>query len=100
MDAKWYESGNAKNKDLSLEALIANKNLTQIFNAGQTNLNAIRLDKVGDESGVQFSFVGSGHEYEDIQEIKNMNATMIVPVNFRSCLRCFKSVFGKSNGIE
>ena len=84
MDAKWYESGNAKNKDLSLEALIANKNLTQIFNAGQTNLNAIRLDKVGDESGVQFSFVGSGHEYEDIQEIKNMNATMIVPVNFRA----------------
>lgn len=84
MDAKWYESGNAKNKDLSLEALIANKNLTQIFNAGQTNLNAIRLDKVGDESGVQFSFVGSGHEFEDIQEIKNMNATMIVPVNFRA----------------
>ena len=27
MDAKWYESGNAKNKDMSLEALIANKNL-------------------------------------------------------------------------
>ena len=83
MDAKWYEGGNTKNKDLSLEALIANKNLTQIFNAGQTNLNAIRLDKVGDESGVQFSFVGSGLEYENIDEIKNMNATMIVPVNFR-----------------
>jgi imidazolonepropionase-like amidohydrolase len=83
MDAKWYESGNAKNKDMSLEALIANKNLTQIFNAGGTNLNALRMDKVGDESGVQFSFVGSGYEYENIEQIKNMNATMIVPVNFR-----------------
>ena len=83
MDAKWYESGNAKNRDLSLEALIANKNLPQIFDAGGNNLNAIRADKVGDESGVQYSFVGSGYEYEDIDQIKNMNATMIVPVNFR-----------------
>ncbi|MDG1040546.1 MAG: amidohydrolase family protein [Polaribacter sp.] len=83
MDAKWYESGNAKNRDLSLEALIANKNLTQIFDAGGNNLNAIRADKVGDESGVQYSFIGSGYEYEDIDQIKNMNATMIVPVNFR-----------------
>ncbi|MFN0729432.1 amidohydrolase family protein [Polaribacter gochangensis] len=84
MDAKWYEAGNATNKDMSLEALIANRNLTQIFDAGQNNLNAIRADKVGDESGVQYSFVGSGYEYEDIDEIKNMNATMIVPVNFRN----------------
>jgi len=84
MDAEWYESGNAKNKDMSLEALIANKNLTQIFDAGGSNLNAIRVDKVGDESGVQFSFVGSGYEYEDIEQIKKMNATMIVPVNFRN----------------
>tara|TARA_R110002124_G_scaffold120987_1_gene279312 strand:- start:3737 stop:6712 length:2976 start_codon:yes stop_codon:yes gene_type:complete len=83
MDANWYESGNAKNKDRSLEALIANKGLSQIFDAGGTNLNAIRADKVGDESGVQYSFVGSGLEYENIQQIKNMNATMIVPINFR-----------------
>jgi imidazolonepropionase-like amidohydrolase len=83
MDAKWYETGNAKNRDMSLEALIANKNLTQIFDAGGNNLNAIRADKVGDESGIQYSIVGSGYEYENIQEIKNMNATMIVPVNFR-----------------
>jgi len=83
MDADWYASGNAKNKDRSLEALIANKSLSQIFNAGGTNLNTIRVDKVGDESGVQYSFVGSGLEYENIQQIKNMNATMIVPINFR-----------------
>lgn len=83
MDADWYASGNTKNKDMSLEALNANRGLTQIFDAGGTNLNAIRVDKVGDESGVQYSFVGSGYEYENIQEIKNMNATMIVPVNFR-----------------
>jgi len=83
MDAKWYETGNVKNRDMSLEALLANKNLSQIFDAGGNNLNAIRADKVGDESGIQYSFIGSGHEYENIDEIKNMNATMIVPINFR-----------------
>ncbi|MDG1528317.1 MAG: amidohydrolase family protein [Polaribacter sp.] len=83
MDADWYATGNAKNKDKSLEALITNKGLTQIFDAGGNNLNAIRVDRAADESGIQFSFIGSGYEYENIQEIKNMNATMIVPVNFR-----------------
>ena len=83
MDADWYASGNTTNKDRSLEALLANKNLLQIFDAGGNNLQAIRADKVGDESGVQYSFIGSGYEYENIQQIKNMNATMIVPINFR-----------------
>jgi imidazolonepropionase-like amidohydrolase len=83
MDADWYASGKTTNKDRSLEALLANKNLSQIFDAGGSNLQAIRADKVGDESGIQYSFVGSGYEYENIQQIKNMNATMIVPINFR-----------------
>jgi imidazolonepropionase-like amidohydrolase len=83
IDADWYGKGNTTNKDLSLAAINANKGLTPIFDAGGQNLNAVRMDKVGDENGIQFSFIGSGHEYENIQEIKNMNATMIVPVNFR-----------------
>ncbi|NVK53162.1 MAG: amidohydrolase family protein [Flavobacteriaceae bacterium] len=83
IDADWYSKGTTTNKDISLEAINANKGLSQIFDTGGNNLNAIRMDKVGDENGIQFSFVGSGHEYENIQEIKSMNATMIVPVNFR-----------------
>ena len=83
MDANWYQNGNAKNRDMSLEALLRNSTLSQIFDADGNNLNAIRMDKVGDEHGIQYSFIGSGHEYENIDEIKGMNATMIVPVNFR-----------------
>lgn len=81
LDAEWYEKGNSKTKDLSLEAFNKNKYLVQIFVAG-SRMNALRADKVGDENNVQYVFVGGGDEYERIDDIKNSNATFIIPVNF------------------
>lgn len=82
LDANWYASGNAKNKDMSLEALNNNKSLTQIFDAG-SYLDALRADKVGDEFGIQYTIVGNGDEYQRVQDIKATNATFILPINFR-----------------
>ena len=81
-DADWYAKGLAKNKDLSLEALSNNKNLVQIFDAGGKQ-NALRADKIGDQFGIQYTIVGGGDEYENIEEIKATNATFIMPINFR-----------------
>ncbi len=81
-DANWYAKGNAKNKDLALEALNRNKNLPQIFNAGG-KLNAFRADKIGDEFGIQYIIVGGGDEFERISKVKKTNATFIIPINFR-----------------
>ncbi len=83
LDADWYAKGMTKNKDRSLEALNANKNLSQIFHAG-SYLNALRADKVGDEFGIQYTIVGGGDEFTRINEIKNTNATFILPINFRA----------------
>ena len=80
-DADWYAKGNMKNKDLSLEALNRNKNLLQIFETGNV-LDAIRADKVGDEFGIQYTIVGSGEEFERINDIKATNANFIIPINF------------------
>jgi imidazolonepropionase-like amidohydrolase len=82
MDAAWYAGGNAKNKDLSLEALNKNKGLTQIFDT-ENFLDALRADKVGDEFGIQYTIVGSGDEYERINDIKSANANFIIPINFQ-----------------
>ena len=82
-DASWYANGNAKNKDLALEALNSNKNLSQIFYAG-SKLNAFRADKVGDEFSIQYTIVGGGDEFENIQKVKETNATFIIPINFRN----------------
>lgn len=80
-DAKWYAQGSSNTKDFSLEAFNRNKNLVQIFNAGD-KLNALRADKLGDEFGVKYLIKGSGNEFERIDEIKKTNATFIIPINF------------------
>lgn len=80
-DAKWYAQGMSKTKDLSLEAFNNNKNLIQIFNAGD-KLNALRADKLADEFGIKCLIKGSGNEFERLEEIKKSNATFIIPINF------------------
>jgi len=82
LDADWYAGGNAKNTDASLEALNKNKGLTQIFEVGN-HLDVLRADKVGDEFGIQYTIVGSGDEFERINDIKASGANMIIPINFR-----------------
>ena len=81
LDADWYAKGNMKNKDLALEALNRNKNLVQIFETGNW-LDATRADKVGDEFNIQYTIVGSGDEYERVNDIKSLNANFIIPINF------------------
>jgi imidazolonepropionase-like amidohydrolase len=80
-DADWYAKGNMKNKDMALEALNKNKNLIQIFETDNV-LDALRADKVGDEFGIQYTIVGSGEEFERINDIKATNANFIIPINF------------------
>jgi imidazolonepropionase-like amidohydrolase len=80
-DAKWYAAGGSKTKDISLDVFNQNKNLVQIFNAGD-KLNILRADKIGDEFGINYVIKGSGNELERIDEIKKTNATLIVPINF------------------
>ncbi len=81
LDADWYAKGNMKNKDLALEALNQNKNLVQIFET-DNHLDAFRADKVGDEFGIQYTILGSGDEFERINDIKKTNATFIIPIDF------------------
>lgn len=80
-DKEWYKNGNASNKDLSLEALIANEKLVQIFTA-EDKLNSLRASKIAKEFGVNYILKGNGNEFERIQEIKKTNASFIIPINF------------------
>lgn len=83
LDADWYASGNAKNKDASLEALNANKDLVQIFHAGN-HMDVLRADKVGDEVGIQYVILGDEGAFERVNDIKATNAKMIIPLDFRA----------------
>ncbi|MGB1309154.1 MAG: amidohydrolase family protein, partial [Oceanihabitans sp.] len=80
-DAEWYSNGHSKVKDRALEAYNSNKSLVQIIDAG-SKINALRFDKIGDETNMQFVIVGGGDEYERIDAIKATNAKFILPINF------------------
>ena len=75
-DADWYAKGNATTTDLSLEALNANKDLVQIFEAKDKS-HDLRADKIGDANGIQYTILGGGNEFERIEEIKATNAKYI-----------------------
>ncbi|WP_252729827.1 amidohydrolase family protein [Zobellia uliginosa] len=80
-DENWYAQGKINTKDRSLEALARNKNLVQIFAAGDKG-NVIRADGIGDAFGIQYVILGGGNEYERVADIKASNAKLILPLNF------------------
>lgn len=80
-DMDWYKKGNATTKDLSLEALIKNEKLVQIFTA-EDKLNSLRASKIAKEFGLNYIIKGAGNEFERIDEVKNTNAKFIIPINF------------------
>lgn len=80
-DADWYAQGNTPTKDRSLESLMANKGLVQIFEAGDKG-NVLRADKIGDAFGIPYVILAGGNEFENIAEIKATQAPLIVPINF------------------
>ncbi|WP_286760676.1 amidohydrolase family protein [Salegentibacter sp. UBA1130] len=81
LDAEWYGKGKSNNKDLALEALNRNKNLTQIF-ATDNLLDALRAGKIGNEFNVNYVILGDGKEYQRLEEIKETGSTFMVPLNF------------------
>ncbi|MCF8320531.1 MAG: amidohydrolase family protein [Flavobacterium sp.] len=81
LDMNWYKNGNSKTKDASLEALINNQKLVQIFTT-EDKLNSIRASKIAKEFDQNFVLKGAGNEFERIDEIKNTNSKFIIPINF------------------
>ena len=81
LDMDWYKKGNSETKDISLEALIENQNLVQLF-ASEDKLNSLRASKIAKEFGINYILKGSGNEFERLDEIKKTNAKFIIPINF------------------
>jgi imidazolonepropionase-like amidohydrolase len=82
LDARWYKSRPVREGvNLSLQAWIDNQDLPQVFEADD-KWNDIRVDRIGDEFGVQYIIKGGGNEYQRITEIGGTRASFILPLNF------------------
>jgi imidazolonepropionase-like amidohydrolase len=80
-DASWYEAKNADHTDLAIEAALENKALPKFFDASD-KLNTLRAVKVGQEMELNFTVLGSGQEYELVEELKQNKAKLILPLDF------------------
>ncbi|MCE3295976.1 MAG: hypothetical protein K0R65_1690 [Crocinitomicaceae bacterium] len=80
-DAMWYEKADDKDANLSLEALNSQLKGRLIFQSNG-KYEILRAQKIADEFNLKPVYLGSGTEYEIISELKKINTTIILPLNF------------------
>ncbi len=81
-DAQWYKNGGYREQyNISLDALNKQQELPQVFEAGDKQ-NILRAAAIDKEFGLKYIIKGGGDEYERIQEIKELQHTLIIPLNF------------------
>ena len=81
LDLDWYKKGNSSTTDISLDALIKNEKLVQIFETDD-KLNSLRAFKIASEFKQNYILKGLGNEFERLDEITKTNAKFIIPINF------------------
>jgi len=82
LDAEWYKTQiKPSETNLSLEALNAQNNLPQFFDAGKHDV-ALRAHKVGKEFDKNYIIVGYGDEYKRINDLITADYSMVLPLNF------------------
>ncbi|MXV37407.1 amidohydrolase family protein [Flavobacteriaceae bacterium Ap0902] len=82
LDATWYK--NKEDNDYinpALDAFAQYKSLPTIIET-EDKWDILRADKIGDEAGVQFTFMGSGNEYQRAPEIKSTRGYVILPLEY------------------
>ncbi len=82
LDGKWYKNyGHKEEFNISLDAWNEVQNLTQIFEV-RNRLDILRVDKIGKEFGIKYTYRGNGDEYQRLDAIKATGADLIIPINF------------------
>ncbi len=79
-DANWYKS-QTKEKNLTLDAFNQLQNLPNIF-VVDDKLSVLRADKIAKEFKTNYIIKGEGDEYQRLNEIKESNVSLIIPINF------------------
>ncbi len=79
-DAEYY----ADNKDeinLSLEALLAQRSHHLYFNT-RDKYEILRANKIANEFGLNFKYIGSGNEYEIAHLLKDQKLEIVLPLTY------------------
>lgn len=80
-DLKWYTTAKEKETNISLEELAKHKDLPFVFKTSD-KWEIFRAQKIADEFGYRFNYLGSGNEYMAINELKGFKDYIVLPINF------------------
>lgn len=81
LDAEWYEQSQKKEYNRSLEAWNNLQNIPQFFEVDD-KLDVLRAWQIADEFEVDYIIVGTGEEYQRLEEIAATNFSLVLPLNF------------------
>lgn len=82
-DLQWYQQAKNKNTNLSLDALNELIKKPLLFESRE-KYEILRAEKIAQEFNLNFHYLGSGNEYEIIDDLKKLKGTLILPLNFPS----------------
>ncbi len=80
-DAIWYKDDSKKELNLSLEAMNNQWNDVSFFST-RSKWEILRAQKIANEFDRTFHYIGSGDEYMIINELTEINSTIVLPINF------------------
>lgn len=80
-DAKAYAKMSQKSENLALEALNKQLAFPLLFHASD-QLQIPRAQKIAEEFGLKFVFLGAGNEYENVQLFADKKLACVLPLNF------------------
>jgi len=81
LDAEWYDQGNTKEYNRSLEAWNELQEVPQFFEV-RDKLDIFRIQKIAEEFEIDYIIVGNGDEYQRIDELSETHFSMVIPLNF------------------
>lgn len=80
-DGKWYADQKNVDRNLSLEALNKQTLLPQFFVVND-KWELLRAQKIANEFKFKYNFLGAGDEYAIVDELNDMKANVVIPINF------------------
>lgn len=81
-DSKWYDlPANRTETNSALQAMVTHKNLPKFF-LTTDKWDILRLQNIAKEFQTQFVYMGSGNEYQRIDEISESKNAIILPMEF------------------
>jgi imidazolonepropionase-like amidohydrolase len=80
-DYKWYENNSTAPYDLSLEAYKLGLKLPLFFQT-EDKWEILRANRIAEEFKLDMIYFGSGNEYVAVDDLKNIKAKLVLPINF------------------